>query len=128
MDGKGVKLLGDINIQTTSYVQARRPDLVVIDRKKGQCFITDIAVPEDSTVGEKRREKVDKYQDLRRQVAKLWNIKTTVVPVVVGALGAVTKNLTKHLQTIRVSTKIAEFLQKAALLGTAHLLRKVLEV
>ena len=123
MDGEWVKLLWDFNIQTASYVQARRPDLVVIDRKKGQCFIIDIAVPGDSRVGEKEREKVDKYQDLRREVAKLWNIKTTVVPVVVGALGVVTNNLTKHLKTIRVSTKIAEFLQKAALLGTARLLK-----
>ena len=83
-------------------------------------------MPGNSRVGEKEREKVDKYQDLRREGAKLWNIKTIVVPVVFGALDVVTKNLTKHLKTIRVSTKI-EFLQKAALLGTARLLRKVLE-
>ena len=68
-------------------------------------------MPGDSRVGEKEREKVDNYQDLRREVAKLWNIKTIVVPVVVGALGVVTKNLTKHLKTIRVCTKI-EILQR----------------
>ena len=83
-------------------------------------------MPGDSRVGEKEREKIEKYQDLRREVAKLWNIKTTVLPIVVGALGVVTKNLTRRLKTIGVTTKI-ELLQKAALLGTARLLRKVLE-
>ena len=46
---------------------------------------------------EKEKEKVEKYQDLRREVARLWNVKAKVVPIVVGALGAVTPNLSKHL-------------------------------
>ena len=129
MEGAGIRLLWDFNIQTASYLQARRQDLVVIiiDRKRGNCFIIDITVPRDFRVGKKKREKVDKYQDLGRELAKLWNIITTVVPIVVGALGLVTDNLTKHLKTIRVSTKI-ELLQKTqALLGIAFLLRNVLK-
>ena len=51
---------------------------------------------------------------------------TTVVPIVVGALGVITENLTKHLKTVGVTTK-TELLQKVALLGTARLLRKLLE-
>ena len=39
------------------------------------------------------KQKVEKYQDLRREVARLWNVKAKVVPIVVGALGAVTSNL-----------------------------------
>ena len=42
----------------------------------------------------------------------------------VGALDAVTPNLSKHLDAIGVTTRI-ELLQKAALLGTARLLRRV---
>ena len=49
-----------------------------------------------------------------------------VVPIVVGALGAVTPNLSKHLDAIGVTTRI-ELSQKAALLNTARLLRRVLE-
>ena len=49
-----------------------------------------------------------------------------VVPIVVGALGTVTNNLGKHLKTIGVTATI-ELLQKAALLGRARILRKVLE-
>ena len=48
-----------------------------------------------------------------------------VVPIVVGALGTVTNNLGKHLKTIGITATV-ELLQKAALLGTARILRKVL--
>ena len=82
-------------------------------------------MPNDSGIFEKE-EKIKKYQDLRRKIAKLWSIKTSVVPIVVIALGTVTNNLGKHLKTIGVTATV-ELLQKAALLGTAWILRKVLE-
>ena len=44
----------------------------------------------------------------------------------VGALGTVTNNLGKNLNTIGVTATV-ELSQKAALLGTARILRKVLE-
>ena len=100
--------------------------MVVVDRDKKICNIIDIAVPVVAGIVEKEKEKVEKYQDLRREVARLWNIKAKVVPIVIGALGAVTPNLSKHLVAIGVTTRI-ELLQKAALLGTARLLRGVLE-
>ena len=59
-------------------------------------------------------------------MARLWNVKAKVVPIVVGALGAVTPNLCKYLDAIGVTARI-ELLQKTALLGTARLLRRVLE-
>ena len=117
----GVKLLWDFNIQTSTYIQARRPDVVVVNRDRKTCNIIAIAVPGDAGIVEKENEKVEKYQDLRREVARLWNVKANVVPIVVGALGTVTPNLSKHLDAIGVSTRI-ELLQKAVLLGTARLL------
>ena len=107
-------------------LQERRPDLIVVNRRDNQGFIIDIAVPNDSGFLEKEKEKMEKYQDLRRDLAKLWSIKTSVIPVVVGALGTVTNNLGKHLNTIGVTTTV-ELLRKAALLGTPRILRKVLE-
>ena len=59
-----VKLLWDFNIQTSTYIQARRPDVVVVDRDKKTCNIIDIAVPVDAEIVEKEKEKVEKYQDL----------------------------------------------------------------
>ena len=53
--------------------------------------------------------------------------KVKVVPVVVGALGTIPKALEKHLKEIGTSVRV-ELLQKAALLGTARILRKTLEI
>ena len=83
-------------------------------------------MPNDSGIFEKEKEKIEKYQDLRRKMAKLWSIKMSVVPIVVGALGTVTNNLGKHQKTIGVTATV-ELLQKAALLRTARILRKVLK-
>ena len=121
-----VKLLWDFNIQTSTYIQVRGPDVVVVDRDRKTCNIINIAIPGDAGIVEKEKEKVKKYQGLHREVARLWNVKAKVVPIVVGALGAVTPNLSKHLDAIGVTTRI-ELLQKAALLGREHLLRWVLE-
>ena len=56
--------------------------------------MVDIASPWDHTVYEKEGEKIAKYQDLKREIGKLWGIRQQEVGlVVVGALGAVSKRL-----------------------------------
>ena len=51
----------------------------------------------DHRVKKKGNEKIDKYLDLARESKKLWNMRVTVIPIVVGALGMVPKNLEKGL-------------------------------
>ena len=59
----------------------------MIDKKERRCVIVDIAVPTDGRGHEKEREKVEKYQDLRRKIGRLWQLrKVYVVPVIIGAL------------------------------------------
>ena len=48
--------------------------------------IIDVAVPGDARVEQKDKEKIDKYQDLAKELRKLWKVKTRVVPIVIGAL------------------------------------------
>ena len=83
VENEEVKVLWDINVQCDNVIEARRPDIIVINKKERKGIIIDIAVPADVRVGEKEREKVEKYQDLKREIG--------VVPVVIGALGSVTK-------------------------------------
>ena len=68
MESDGAKLLWDFNIQTDKEIQARRPDLVVVNRRDNQCLIIDIAVPNDSGIFGKEKEKIEKYQDQRREI------------------------------------------------------------
>ena len=98
------KLLWDFNIQTDHLIPARRPDLIIINnnnnnnKKKRICKIVDFAVPADHRINLKESEKKDKYLDLARELKKLWNMKVTIVPIVIGALGTITKGLLKGLE------------------------------
>ena len=89
--------------------------MIVVDTEKNTCNIVDIAVPLDAEIVEKEKEKVEKYQDLRREVARLWNVKAKVFPIVVGALDAVTPNLSKHLDVIGVTTRIEPYRKQLSL-------------
>ena len=55
----------------------------------------------------------------------MWNVKDTVILIAVGALGTVGEELANHLKTIRKPIVIS-YLQKAPLVGTAFILRRVL--
>ncbi|KAJ8040969.1 hypothetical protein HOLleu_15434 [Holothuria leucospilota] len=121
------KILWDFEIRTDRVMTARRPDLVIIDKGNKIATIVDVAVPSDTNIERKEREKIEKYQDLRLEVQRMWDVKAKVVPVVVGALGATTQNLDKHLEEIPGIHKAPDLL-KAALLGTAHILRRFLDL
>jgi hypothetical protein len=55
----------------------------------------------------------------------MWNVKTRVIPVIIGATGTISKSSRKYVSTIPGNHDVRE-LQKTAILGTAHILRKVL--
>ena len=58
---------------------------------------------------------------------KVWNVKAKVIPIVVCALGTVSEELENNLKTIGIPIVI-KCIQKAALLGTAFILRRVLDI
>ena len=128
VDCDRVKLLWDVNIQCDHIIEARRPDIMVINKQERSCLIIDIAIPGDVRVHEKDIEKIEKYQELKREIKRLWKLRTVqIVPVVVGALGSVTKRLRDFIKKLDITIQ-TRFLQKTALLGTARILRKVLDI
>ena len=100
------KLPWDFNIQTNHLFPARRPDLIIINKKKRIYKIVDFAVPADHRINLKECAKRDKYLDLARELKKLWNMKVTIVPIVIGAFGTITKGLLKGLENMEVSGQV----------------------
>ena len=97
------------------------------NNNNNSAIIVDIASPWDHRVYEKEGEKIEKYQDLKREIGRLWGIRhLEVVPVVVGALEVVNNRLDAWLEKLGVTIR-TRLLQKTALLGTARILRKLLE-
>ena len=66
-----------------------------------------------------------KYKDLTIEIQRMWNVKTTAIPVIIGATGTISKLFRKFGGNRPGSHAVLE-LQKTAILGTAHFLRKVL--
>ena len=99
--------------------------MVVVDKKKRRCNIINFAVPGDSKIEEKEEDKTEKYQDLGRELKKIWNVKVKIIPIVVVSLGGVL--FRNRLKQIAITSGTAR-VQKTVLLGKARILRKALEI
>ena len=99
IENDSCKILRDFNVQTDHFITARRPYMIFIDKEHRKCQIIDFAIPYDTRVNDKEVKKFEKYLDLVRELKKVWNMKVTVVPLVVGALGTPAKALEKRLKS-----------------------------
>ena len=120
------KILWDFSIQTDHVIEAQRPDLVIVDKKR-TCKIIDFAVLGDSRIEENEKEKIGKYQDLRRELQKIWNVRVKIIPFAVGSLGAIPKQFGNRLKEIGATAEIGQ-VQKTVLLGTARILTKAFKI
>ena len=83
-----------MNIQCDQVTEARRPDIVFINKEETEVKIIDVAVPGDMRVIDKMLENMEKYQLLKDEIGRLWNMKKVrVIPIVVDALRLVSKVL-----------------------------------
>jgi hypothetical protein len=73
----------------------------------------------------KEAEKILKYKDLTIEIMRMWNVKTRVIPVIIGATGTISKSFRKYVSSIPGNNEVGE-IQKTAILGTAHIFWKVL--
>ena len=48
----------------------------------------------------------NKYLDLARELKKLWNMKVTIIPIVIGAFGTVTKEWLEGLEELEVDGRV----------------------
>ena len=77
----------------------------------------------------RKQEKIEYYTDLKYEILKCWNKEVDqvmILPIIIGALGTVTKNLRKILGKLDLHLEV-DALQKTCLLGTARIIRKVLD-
>ena len=114
-------------IQSDREIKANRPDIVIKDKQEKGCLLIDMSIPTEKNTSVKLTEKLSKYKDLEIEIERMWGMKTTTIPVVIGALGLIKKSLEKYTKQIPCNIKISE-LQKIALLGTSRIQRKTLSI
>ena len=127
LENQQVKLLWDFPIQTDHRLEHNKPDIVLVKKSEKECCIIEVACPFDTRIKAKEMEKIERYQDLKREVKKLWKLKkVNVIPIIIGALGTIGKNLEKWTKKLDMEPK-KHLMQKACLLGSAKIIRKVLD-
>jgi hypothetical protein len=87
---------------------------------------SDVAVRADRNVVQKEAEKNLQFKGLGIEIQRMWYLKCTIIPVIIGATGIVKRILRKNLEAVPGKHSI-DSLQKTAILGTSHILRKVLQ-
>jgi len=112
-------------VHTDRTIPNNKPDIIIRDKEKGTCMLRHVAISGDINVIEKETDKVLKHKDLTIEIQRMWSVKTKVIPVIIGATGTISKSFRKYVSNIAGKHEVKE-LQKTAILGTAHILRKVL--
>ena len=86
-----------------------------------------MSIPSDRNITLKEIEKKSKYKDLELEIQRMWQMKTEVIPVVVGALGTIKKGMVENITRVSERANVSET-QTISMLGSARILRKVLNV
>jgi hypothetical protein len=91
----------------------------------GVKWLIDVAISGDRNVIKKEAVKILKYKDLTIEIQRMWNVKARVIPIIIGATGAISKSCRKYVSDIPGNHDV-KALQKTVILGSANILRKVL--
>ena len=122
-----MKILWDVMIQCYREIKARKPNIVVVNKNEKSCAIIDIAIPGDIRVSKKEKENIERYRKLKREIKRMWNIRSIkVIPVAVRTLCSTSKKLKSSIEELGVIISTA-LLQKTTLLRTSLIFKKVLD-
>ena len=97
-----------------------------VNKTKRICCIIDSYFPEDQSVYRKDLEKVEKDQNLKSELQKLWNVRADVIPVITEKLETICEKLVKYVRNFNIHNNISS-LQKIIFLGECFILRRVLD-
>jgi len=116
-----VTVLWNQAVHTDREVTANRTDIIIKNRKEKTCTLIDVTISADRNVVLKEAEKKLKYKSLCIEIQRMWNLKCTILPVIIGASGIVTRSLRKNSEPVPGKHSWS------AILGTSHIIRKVLQ-
>jgi len=107
--GSKVTILWNQQVQTDRTIHNNKPDIIIRDNEKGTCMLRDVAISGDRNVIKKEAEKILKYKDLTIEIKYTWNVKTKVIPVIIGATGTISKSFRKHVSDIQENMKSRKY-------------------
>ena len=128
LENEKCKILWDFSIQTDKKLDHNKPDILVEDKEKKEVLIIDPTCPFDTRIETKETQKLTNYNMLKLELERVWKVKkATIIPIVIGSLGSVTAKIESWIKKVGIECPV-ELLQKASLLGTARIIRKVTNI
>ena len=126
MENEKATILWDHQVKKDRHIPCNKPDIIQ-EKDSERYLIIDVAIPSDYNIQKKATGKMGKYVDLQIECQRMWNKKVQVIPIIIDASGIVEKGIKSYLQRIPGKHNLYN-LQRSAILGTAHSLRKVLSI
>jgi hypothetical protein len=93
-------ILWNQQVQTDRTIPNNKPDIIIRDNEKRTCMLIDVAISGVRNVIKKEAEKILKFKDLTTEIQRMWNVKTKVIPVIIGATGTISKSFRKYVRNI----------------------------
>ena len=101
----------DVPIKTSTNIKHNKPDMVIWNHKDKMCTIIEFSCPADTNIGKKIKEKIDNYGPLIRNLQMMYeNYNFKFIPIVIGAMGYVSKTLDRYLKDIELTQKQSQHL------------------
>jgi len=98
--GDKVIILWNQQVQTDRTFPNNKPDIIIRDNEMRTCMLIDVAISGDRNLIKKEAEKVLKYKNLTIEIQCMWNVKTNVIPVIIGTTGTISKSFRKYVSNI----------------------------
>ena len=98
--GGKVTILCNQQVQTDRTIPNNKPDIIIRDNEKGTCMLIDVIISGDRNVIKKEADKILIYKELTKEIQRMWNVKTNVIPVIIGATGTISKSFRKYVSNI----------------------------
>ena len=95
-------------VNTDRTITANRPDIIIKDSVNSTCKLIDMSIPSDRNIALKEIEKKSKYKNLELEIQRMWQMKTEVIPVVVGALGTIKNGMVENIKRVSERANVTE--------------------
>ena len=89
LENDDVKILWDFSLKLNRQLEHYRPDIVVFKKNNRACLIVDVAIPGDHRIEKNEIGEMLAYADLKLELSRMWNCESTVVRIIIGALGSI---------------------------------------
>ena len=96
------------NVRTDRTIPNNKPDIIIRDNENGTCMLSDVVISRDRKVIKNEAKKILKYKDLIIEIQRMWNVKTKVIPVIMGATGIILKSFRTYVGNIVHCTNASE--------------------